>query len=166
MLIRGINDDDGKGGFSCGVPALDHYLASRAWTNELIGISRTYVLVDHAASTDVMGFYTLSARSIEPSMLTGLYAKRLPKYPVPVLYIGMFGVSVRVQRRGLGVVLMRDALNRCLAASEEIGAMGIYLDSLDAKSTAFYDALGFEAVGAVGEPQPMFLSMATLRQAG
>lgn len=164
MLIRPVEANDGKGGFSCGVPALDQFLAQRAWANEQLGLSRTYVLVDEAPDRLLLGFYTLSSKSIQPDVVAALYPKKLPRYQVPVLLIGMFAVTATRQLQGLGTVLIRDALARCLAASETVGALGVYLDSHDDKSTAFYKALGFTVVGATAQPQPMFLSMATLRQ--
>jgi hypothetical protein len=41
----------------------------------------------------------------------------------------------------------------------------VYLDSFDDKSTAFYKALGFNAIGVPTSPQPMFVPMTTIRQA-
>lgn len=165
MLIRSLQEEAGKSGFTCGVSALDRYLATNAWSNERAGISRCYVLVDPAKPQCVVGYYTLSARALEPELLKAVLKARLPRYPIPVLYVGMFGVSSAAQRRGYGLTMMRDALNRCVAAAEHVGATGVYLDSLDDKSTAFYKTLGFSALGGEALPQPMFLPMSTLRQA-
>jgi GNAT superfamily N-acetyltransferase len=165
VQVRPLRQTDVEGGFTCGVPALDSYLAKRAWPNEQAGISRCYVLVTDAAPQHILGYYTLSTRSVEPELLASALHGRLPRFPLPVLYIGLFAVAQAEQGKGYGRVLMRDALARCAAAAEYVGATGVFLDSLDDKSTAFYSKLGFRPVGQQASPRPMFLPMTTIRQA-
>ena len=112
----------------------------------------------------VVGYYTLTTRTVTPTVLAPLLSGRLPQYPLSVIYIGMFAVTNTEKRRGHGTTMMRDALDRSLGAADHVGATGVFLDSLSDDSTAFYASLGFVPVGALMLPQPMFLPMATLRQ--
>ncbi len=146
LQIRPLERRDCKGGFSCGVPALDAYLPNFAWQHEQRGIARVYVLERTGGEPGVLGFYTLSAI-------------------LPLFYIGSFAVSSAAKRRGYGRHLLGDALYRCVQGAEAVGAHGVYLDSLSDESTSFYRSLGFVAIGSAKTPQPMYLPMSTLRMA-
>lgn len=166
MIIRPIQKDDAKAGFSCGEPGLDVYLAKRAWAHACDGIATVYVLEDPSAPQHIVGFYTLSNKSVDAAVLAPILKKSLPKFPVPVTYIGCFAVSRDRQRQGHGLTLMGDALERCLTAANHVGSLGVFLDSLSPKSTDFYKQLGFiEILPLVASHQPMFLPMASLRKA-
>src|SRR5207244_575121 len=141
---RSLEEADAKRGFTCGEPPLDDYLKRYAWINHTAGIARCYVL--DADSHNLAGYYTLSPRSIERDMLTASMTIRLPKYPLPVVCLGRFAVATSLQRRGYGTQLMRDALARSLHYSNSVGALGVYLDSKNEKSTAVYRSLGFVAL--------------------
>ncbi|MEX0892242.1 MAG: GNAT family N-acetyltransferase [Gemmatimonadota bacterium] len=170
MIIRHVEPSDTKGGFRCGVPALDTFFSKRAWTqHNKDDANRVYVLVDEA-SGEVLGFYTLCAKEVARSRLEGIVSRSAPPHPLGVFYIGYFAVAESHQGRGLGRRLMADALRRCVEAADTIAAVGVFLDSLDDDSTAFYHRLGFvdipRAPGAPeGGPQPMFLPMTVIRAA-
>ena len=171
MIIRPIQKSDTEGGFCCGRPALDQFFVRRAWSHEQANVSRTYVLQnDHTSDGEpgaILGFYTLAAKSIERERLRDPLPGGLPKYPLPVFYVGFFAVAEHHQGRGLGRRLMADALRRCAEGVQHVGAVGIFLDSLDDKSSAFYRSLGFlniprEPSAGADSPQPMFLPMKAL----
>lgn len=169
MRIRPIQKSDVKGGFSCGKPTLDAFFSARAWPQHQANAIRVYVLEDPARPGVVLGFYTLAASTVERErarpVVTG---SALPPHPLPVFYIGFLAVARGEQRQGHGRRLMGDALRRCLSGAESIGAVGVFLDSLDDDSTAFYQSLGFQplqrAPNAPGNgPLPMLLSMRELQ---
>ena len=166
MIIRPLQKDDVKVGFSCGEPDLDTYFAKRAWPHLRDGIAAVFVLEDPATPGKIAGYYTLSAKSVGAGLLTAVLAKSLPTFPLPVTYIGCFAVAKEHQGLGYGVTLMGNALERCLVAAEQVGSVGVFLDSLNARSTTFYRKLGFtEIPPIVANHQQMFLPMATLRHA-
>jgi GNAT superfamily N-acetyltransferase len=167
MQIRLMKQADGQGGFSCGKPTLDSYFAKRAWDHHAKGVARVFVLEDLEAG-EVLGYYTLAATSWERDRLVGPLPGSLPKYPMPLFYIGHFAVTQTRQRQGLGRRLMMDALRRCVDVYDSVGAMGVGLDSLDEDSTRFCEAMGFSTVPpeptrpADDTGQPMFVPMKTL----
>ncbi len=164
MIIRRIAKPDCEGGFSCGELTLDTFLAKRAYGNDHAGIGRAYLIFDSAESTDVLGFYTLSASSVTPELLKPVLGAGLPKYPLPVSYIGMFAVALGRQGQGIGRELMLDAMMRSSAAAEHVGSTGLFLHSHDAKSTAFYEKLGFTSLGTEATRRPMFMPMTIVDQ--
>jgi len=164
MIIRRIAKRDGEGGFSCGEPTLDSFLAKRAYGNDHAGIGRAYVILDSQDADEVLGFYTLSASNATPAMLQPVLGGVLPRYPLPVSYIGMFAVATGQQGKGIGTELMIDAMMRSAAAAEDVGSTGMFLHSRDENSTAFYEKLGFTSLGIDVTNRPMFMPMGTVRR--
>lgn len=171
MIIRPMQESDTEGGFCCGRPALDTFFAKRAWSHEQTHVSRVYVAqqqdVSEGTPGAILGFYTLAAKVLERERVRAPLPGSFPRYPLPVFYIGYFAVSKDHQGRGLGRRLMGDALRRCTEGAQQIGAVGVFLDSLDDESTAFYHRLGFVDIlrdpsAAPNSPQPMLLPMKTL----
>ena len=165
LQIRPLERRDCKGRFSCGVPALDAYLPNFAWQHEQRGIARVYVLERTGGESGVLGFYTLSTRSVRKADIQEAVTHSLPTFDIPVFYIGSFAVSSSAKRQGYGRQLLGDALYRCVQGAEAVGAHGVYLDSLSDESTSFYRSMGFVAIGSAKTPQPMYLPMTTLRMA-
>ena len=94
-------------------------------------------------SSEVVGFYTLSAASIERTSLPTSVARRLPRYPVPVALIGRLAVDRRRRGRGLGSALLADAFRRVIRASEALAIYAVIVDAKDAQAQAFYERFGF-----------------------
>lgn len=166
MIIRPVRRADAAAGFTSGEPALDAWFAKRAWTHERDGIARVYVLEDPDSAAPIVGVYALSAKSVDTDQLAPMLPGSLPRFPLPVTYIGCFAVAVTHQGRGHGRTLMGDALARALLASTHVGSVGVFLHAKTPRSTAFTVTLGFVPLPPlVDRQQPMFLPMETLRRA-
>jgi hypothetical protein len=75
--------------FRCGVPELDSYLQTQANQDIRRKVAAVYVLVDRAAPTVIVGYYTLSSFAVETSDLTEDVQKKLPRYPLtPATLVG------------------------------------------------------------------------------
>jgi len=91
-----ISPDDVQSGFCCGVHALDDFFARHAFTNDRLGLGKTFVLhAEHqtAGLPAILGFYTLSMADIEATRLPSSPGHRLPGYPLPVALLGRLAVS-------------------------------------------------------------------------
>ena len=96
------------------------------------------------ASTDVAGYYSLSALSVPLSDLPATAAKKLPRYPnVPATLLGRLAVDRRYQGQGLGVFLLLDALARALRATSAVGSVAVVVDAIDEPARAFYEYCQF-----------------------
>ena len=84
--------------FSCGLPELDRYLARQAGQDVRRRIARVFVCT--AGETDaVLGFYTLSAQSIDLASLPEQLSRKLPRHPVPcALIAGWRSIARRTGR--------------------------------------------------------------------
>ena len=66
----------------------------------------------------VLGYYTLSALSVDVGAWPDDVARNLPKYPfVPATVMGRLAVDRSLRGKGAGEHLLMDALRRALAAS-------------------------------------------------
>lgn len=137
-----------RGGFSCGVEVLDHYLVSLASQDVRRRVSACYVAVE-VNSGKVAGFYTLAAGSVPLNDLSPELTKRLPRYPiVPVARVGRLAIDKAFQGKKLGGALLADAALR--AARSEVAVFALIVDAKDDHAAAFYRHHGFEPVGGNG----------------
>lgn len=125
--------------FSCGVPALDHWLKRRAWPNEAAGASRTFVACDEL---DVRAYYSLAAGSVLREEAASQVRRNMPT-PVPVVLLGRLAVDTSWQGRGIGGDLLRDAVMRVLGAAETIGIRALLVHALSESARTFYERHGF-----------------------
>ncbi|MFK8034162.1 MAG: GNAT family N-acetyltransferase [Hyphomicrobiales bacterium] len=146
--------------FSCGVAGMDRWFKESI--TDQIKTNRIRVWCAVGKSGQVVGFYALSAHSVEPSTSSELAARR-DRHPIPAVYLSALATDQSVQGQGLGRALMADAMLKALKISEVIGAAAIILDVLDdemfEKRNKFYLSLGFAPIDLSGNPKRLFLSI-------
>jgi ribosomal protein S18 acetylase RimI-like enzyme len=144
-----------RDGFSCGVEALDHYLARQASQDVRRRVSACYVAVD-VSSGRVAGYYTLAAGGVPMTDLPEALSKRLPRYPsVPVARVGRLAVDQTFHGQKLGGALLADAAVRAMRS--EIAVFALVVDAKDDAATAFYRHHGFESFG--GKTRQLIVSL-------
>lgn len=79
IRIQPLGADHDRSAFSCGVPALDRYLREQAGQDARRRVAAPFVAMADGAK--VLGFYTLSATSIELTDVPAVLSKKLPRYP-------------------------------------------------------------------------------------
>ena len=111
--------------------------------NEKSNATRTRVLVD-SASPEVMGFYSLSAGSIDIALLpSDVRTKLRLNYPAPTILLSQLAVHRNVHGKGWGRILLVDAIRTAYKASLNIGAYAVAVHALDVQAKAFYEKYGF-----------------------
>lgn len=129
-------------GFSCGETVLDEWLKRRAMANQMSGASRSFVVADQDQS--VHGYYALAAGAVAHRLATGGVRRSMPD-PVPVLVLARLAVDTRAQGRKLGGALLRDAVQRALAVSQNAGVRALLVHALHERARQFYAHYGFQA---------------------
>lgn len=145
LVIEPLGRQHDRAAFSCGVAELDDYLRRRAGQDVRRRIARVFVGTDEGSNV-VLGFYTLSALSIDVGALPEAQARKLPRHPVPAALIGRLAVVRSAQGRGLGRLLLADAVQRTLAASEQVAIHAVVVDAKNDAAHRFYRAYGFLAL--------------------
>ena len=107
-------------------------------------ISRTFLLVDTAAPTIVLGYYTLSNYALALTNLPDPLRKGLPKYqPLPAILLGRLTVAGQHQHRGFGKFLLQHALRQALRAAQVSAAYGVAVHAATPDLLPFYHRYGF-----------------------
>lgn len=157
--IEQLSADHDRRAFTCGVDALDEYLHRFARQHAAANISRTYVAVDGIA---IHGYYSLAMAGIRRDNLPTKFADRFPNFPLPVARLARLAVAVRHQGRGLGELLLADALQRCLRLSDEIGMVGVIVDAKDELARGWYERYEFERLP--DSPLTLWIPTAAIRK--
>ncbi len=145
--------------FTSGSEPLDRYFRQQVTQDIRRRVTACFVAMEQS-SQRIVGYYTLASASISLVDLPADVAKRLPRYPsVPAVRMGRLAVDQAFQGRGLGGVLLADALTRALRA--EIAAYALVVDAKDATAAAFYQHHGFIAFAS--QPLTLFLPLATVQ---
>lgn len=148
-LLTGRHD---RTSFECGEPSLNDWLARMALQQQTKNYARTRVVVESEAPTKILAYYTLLTREIETSQIPG--SRKLPQRLACVL-LGRLAVDQRAQGRGLGRLMVLDAIARTRATIEAAAGIGLVVEALHDRAAAFYRGLGFEAFK--DDPQRLFL---------
>ncbi|HEX6601963.1 MAG TPA: GNAT family N-acetyltransferase [Solirubrobacterales bacterium] len=131
-------------GFESGEGSLDVWLARHALMARGVGSARTYVVTDAEQEDRVVGYHALTVASLNQDEVTKRAAKGMGHYPVPSVLLARLAVDMSVQGRGVGTLLMQDAMLRTLSVSREIGVRLLLAHALDDSVRAFYMKFGFE----------------------
>jgi GNAT superfamily N-acetyltransferase len=145
-----------RSAFACGEPALDDYLRRRATQDVRRRVARAFVAVDRASGV-LAGYYTLSAASFSRQQLPEAVARHLPHYPVPAAILGRLAIDQRYQGRGLGELMLADAIKRVLHASEAVAVHAIVVDAMSDRAKTFYERYGF--IPFVDTPHRLYLPL-------
>jgi GNAT superfamily N-acetyltransferase len=127
--------------FKCGKNSLDLFIRRDALRNQRVDSTQTYVV--HQTNV-VMAYYSLAFSSVRlEDSPDSIQTAMPPRYLVPVMLFARFAVDKRMQGRGIGTALLKDAFLRTVAASEIGGLAGILVDAIDDKMVTFYKSYGF-----------------------
>ncbi len=126
--------------FSCGEPALDHWLKTRALSNQRKGF--TVVMVVHDDGR-VVGYYGLAPSGVAPSALPRSIRTGQPPDPVPCLLLGQLATDRAWAGRGIATALLAHALARSLAGARLIGGRALVVNALNADAAQFWRRRGF-----------------------
>lgn len=143
--------------FSCGKPALDHWLKTRALSNQEKGF--TVVMVVHDAGR-VVGYYGLAPTAVVPTTLPRSIKTGQPPNPVPCLLLGQLATDTGCAGKGIGTSLLRHALIRCVQGARLIGGRALMVNAIDPEAASFWQRRGFLA--SKDDPLVLFRSIADI----
>jgi len=141
LIIEALQSHDRKN-FDCGDVALNRYLRERATQDIKRRLNRVFVA--HEDDRDhVIGYYTLAATTIAAEKLPPAQAKQLPRYPIPAALLGKLAVDRAWQKRGIGKLLLANAIRRLQHVEQEIGIHVLVVDPKTEALRDFYARFGF-----------------------
>jgi GNAT superfamily N-acetyltransferase len=131
-------------GFDSGEGSLNVWLARHARAASGAGSAKTYVITDSEQEGRVVGYHALTAASVENREATKRAAKGMGQRRIPAVLLSRLAVDLSVQGRGIGALLLRDAMLRAVSVSEELGVRLFLAHALNKSARAFYMKFGFE----------------------
>lgn len=142
-------------GFDCGREELDNWLRQVARQHQEKGLSKTFVAIREDEPACICAYYALTLAELENRHLPAAWRKKLPRR-IPGVRLGRLAVDRQYQGKGLGELLLIDALTRARRIYAEAGGIGLFVDALDERAAGYYRRFGFEA--APDNPLLLFLS--------
>lgn len=142
--VRLLDRDHDKAGFTCGVDTLDRYLNTQAGQDIKRKANAVFALSPREQPTRILGYYTVCSLALEQGHVPEAARKHMPRYPlVSATLIGRLAVATDCQGRGLGSLLLADALKRAYQATDTVGSSMVVVDAIDEPAARFYGAHGF-----------------------
>jgi GNAT superfamily N-acetyltransferase len=144
LKIEPLAPQHDRAGFSCGVESLDRYFRTQAGQDVKRKANAVFVLINQGQPSQVLGYYTLCATALSQGDVPLAARKHIPSYPlVSATLIGRLAVAAVHQGRGLGALLLADAVQRAYVTASSIGSSMLIVDAIDERAATFYEANGF-----------------------
>ena len=155
MQVLPLAGSHDRQGFDCGRQALNDWLRQVARQHQDKGLSKTFVAIREIEPVRICGYYALTLAELENRHLPDAWRKKLPRR-FPGVRLGRLAVERQCQGKGLGELLLIDALTRARRIHAEAGGIGLFVDALDQQAAQYYRRFGFES--APDNPLLLFLS--------
>jgi predicted GNAT family N-acyltransferase len=156
--IEPLGSNHDRAAFSCGKEPLDNYLKTQARKAIEKNLAAVFVYTDGAK---IAGYYTLSSFAVKLDEIPEALAKKLTKMPlVPATLIGRLARNIEFRGKGIGEILLVDALKKAYRNSKEVASWAVIVDAKDAEAIAFYKRFGFVEFSTV--ESRMFLPMISI----
>lgn len=162
QISQPLNSTHKRTSFFCGNEMLDNYFHNQANQDIKRMLSACFVIKEEQ-TVFIKGYYTLSNNSIPLENIPENIRKKLPKsyLTIPTTLIGRLAIDIHFQGKGIGKLILIDALKRSFELSKTIGSFAVIVDPIDKEAESFYDKYGFIKLP---DSQKMFLPMKTIGQ--
>lgn len=151
-----------RNSFDCEKDLLNNYLKSQAGQDIKRKLAACFVLVNKEADC-IQGYYTLSNNSIPPSCFPESIKNKLSQSyeSIPTTLLGRLAIDRNFKGKGLGKILLIDALRRSSEISKEIGSFAVVVDPIDREAELFYEKYDFIKLP---DSEKMFIAIKTLNE--
>lgn len=161
-MIELLDKKHNRKEFDCGKELLNGYLKNQASQDAKRKLASCFVLSNNDTKK-IVGYYTLSNNSIPLSHFSERIQRKLPKsyLTIPTTLLGRLAIDKRHQGKGIGEILLFDALKRSYEISSDIGSFGVAVDPIDDDARKFYAKYDFIELP---DSKKMFIATNTLHK--
>jgi len=128
------------GAFDSGKDELDSWLHRHALAAQQMDSVRTFLVT---TGTEIVGYFSLTMGSVRRADAPAKLIRGLPAYPVGMVLLARLAVDRHHHGRGLGAVVLAEALRKAVTAGEAAAARLVVVDAIDDTAAAFYRHHGF-----------------------
>lgn len=157
VAIRRLDDEADRGGFRSGAEALDRWLLEQAGQAMRRRLASVWIASPEGEPATIAGYYSLAPWQIAFETCPDAIRRRLPRYPIALTLIARLAVAAELRGRGLGGILLVDALRRAWTASLLVPVQAVLVHAKDERAAGFYRHHGF--LPFPNEPSHLFLPM-------
>lgn len=157
LIVAPLGKQHDRKSFDCGESSLNQYLHRYASQDIRRRVNRVFGASPPGTPRQIIGYYSLSAGGLNATDLPDEFRRRLPRYPVPVVLLGRLAVAESYQGKGLGSILLADALQRIAQATQVMAVYAVVVDALNDPTAKFYRQ--FEFIPLPSQPLKLFLPM-------
>jgi len=75
----------------------------------------------------------------------------LPRHAIPAALIGRLAIDFSAQGKGIGKMLLSNAIKRTLAVSDDIAIYALVVDAISQEAGSFYKRYGFSRLAHSGD---------------
>ena len=143
LVISPLGEVHDRKSFNCGEQSLNQYLRQHANQDIKRRINKVFVASPPETPQQVIGYYGLCACSLDADDLPEEQRRGLPRYPVPVALLGRLAVAEFHQGKGVGSILLTDALERIVEVNQVMAVHAVVVDALNDRAAGFYQQFGF-----------------------
>lgn len=93
----------------------------------------------------MVGYYALAAHKVAREHVPASVARGGPA-EIPAVLLARLALSEHLRGRGLGAVLVADALQRVVDATHTVAARLVVVDALNERVAQLYESLGFRRI--------------------
>ena len=144
MLVLPLAGNHDRQAFDCGRQELNDWLRQVARQHQDKGLSKTFVATREEQPARICGYYALTLAELENRHLPEAWRKKLPRR-IPGVRLGRLAVDTHYQGKGLGELLLVDALTRAQRIHTQAGGIGLFVDAIDERAADYYRRFGFAA---------------------
>jgi GNAT superfamily N-acetyltransferase len=144
MHVLPLTGSHDRQGFDCGRHELNDWLRKVARQHQDKGLSKTFVATGVDAPDCICGYYALTLAELENRHLPEAWRRKLPRR-IPGVRLGRLAVDWQHQGKGLGELLLVDALTRARRVYTEVGGIGLFVDGIAEQAAGYYRRFGFQA---------------------
>ena len=152
-----------RASFDCGDTDLNDFLQRHARKSHEKGGAKTFLAIDDADTTRILGFYSLSPASIAYERTPELVNRGLARHEVPVFRLGRLAVDMSAQGEVPGGQLLLAAGRRCLYVAAQAGGVALLIDAKNERVAKWYASYG--AVPLLAAPLSLLLPFKTIHSA-
>ena len=154
MQILPLTGSHNRQEFDSGRQELNDWLQRVARQHQEKKLSKTFVATHEETPARIYCYYALTLAELENRHLPEARRKNLPRR-IPGVRLGRLAVHKQYHGKGLGELLLVDALMRARRIYTEAGGIGLFVDAIDEQAVGYYLRFGFEA--APDNPLLLFL---------
>lgn len=143
--------------FDCGETSINEFLHKNARKAQEEKHSVVFVTC-FKGSNRVAAFYTLSSGSVPRQQVSPKALQRNSPAHHPVTILGRMGVTASAQGFGFAEGLLKDAIRRVVASSEDVATSAVLVHPLNESLVTFYEKHGFVRCPVIS-PLTMMLSL-------